>query len=125
MVFIYAFAGWLLCAVVMFAGMKVNSLQNALIIHAVAAPLIFAIITKIYLIGHPKISAVKLAITFTGFVIFMDIFVVAMLINKSFAMFSSILGAWLPFGFSTRRKKDIVIPGLNPKMFCSFLSIRR
>jgi hypothetical protein len=65
-VFFYAFFGWLLCALVMFSGMKLFSLQDALI--------------------------------FTGFVIFMDVFVVAMLVNKSFAMFSSILGTWLPFG---------------------------
>jgi hypothetical protein len=94
----FPFTGWLLCAGVMFVGMRVTSLQNALIIHAIAAPLIFAIITKTYLKRYPKGSSVKLAAKFTGFVIFMDIFVVALMINKSFAMFSSILGTWLPFG---------------------------
>lgn len=93
-----SFSGWLLCAVVMFVGMKLVSLQNALIIHAISTPFIFALITGIYIRKYPKVSELKLAFVFTGSVIFMDVFVVAILINKSFAMFSSILGTWLPFG---------------------------
>jgi len=34
---------------------------------------------------------------FIAFVIAMDFFVVAMLINRSFEMFSSLLGTWIPF----------------------------
>jgi hypothetical protein len=31
-------------------------------------------------------------------VIFMDLFLVALFIEKSFAMFTSLLGTWIPFG---------------------------
>jgi hypothetical protein len=37
---------------------------------------------------------------FLGFVVLMDFFVVAMLINRSFEMFASPLGTWLPFALS-------------------------
>jgi len=37
------------------------------------------------------------AVIFTGFVIVVDFFVVALLINKSLAMFASLLGTWIPF----------------------------
>jgi hypothetical protein len=37
------------------------------------------------------------AIIFVGFVISVDFFLVALLINKSLEMFASLLGTWIPF----------------------------
>jgi hypothetical protein len=37
------------------------------------------------------------ALIFVGFVIVVDFFVVALLINKSLDMFASLLGTWIPF----------------------------
>lgn len=42
-------------------------------------------------------NPLQTAIIFVSFVIFMDIFVIALLIEKSFVMFKSILGTWIPF----------------------------
>jgi hypothetical protein len=37
------------------------------------------------------------AAAFLGVVVFMDVFVVALLVQHSFAMFASFVGTWLPF----------------------------
>jgi hypothetical protein len=41
--------------------------------------------------------AVWTAIVFVSVVIFMDVVVVALLIEKSFEMFTSLLGTWIPW----------------------------
>ena len=38
-----------------------------------------------------------LAAMFVAIVIFLDVFVIALLIERSFEMFRSVLGTWLPF----------------------------
>ncbi len=42
-------------------------------------------------------APLQTALLFLGFVVFMDVFVVALLIQKSFEMFTSLLGTWIPF----------------------------
>jgi len=37
------------------------------------------------------------ALIFVGFVIVVDFFLVALLINRSLEMFTSLLGTWIPF----------------------------
>ncbi len=93
----HAFAGWILCAATMGIGMAVTSLETALIIHAIAAPCFFAIISFIYFSKNHYLSPLKTALVFLGFVIAMDFFVVALIINRSLDMFTSFMGTWLPF----------------------------
>jgi hypothetical protein len=88
---------WAACGAVMFAGMAMTSLDVALIVHALAAPLIAAIVSWFYFKRFHYTSPLATAVFFTSVVILMDLFVVAMLIEKSFAMFASILGTWIPF----------------------------
>src|SRR5512138_895581 len=78
----HAFVGWALCAATMGIGMAVTTLDHTLIIHAIGAPIFFCGVSFVY---------------FLTFVVAMDFFLVAMLINHSFEMFTSILGTWLPF----------------------------
>jgi hypothetical protein len=42
-------------------------------------------------------TPLKTAIIFVSVVVFMDFFPVALLIEKSFAMFASLLGTWIPW----------------------------
>jgi hypothetical protein len=93
----HALAGWALCAATMGIGMAVTSLQNALIMHAVAAPIFFAGVSLIYFRKFNFTSPLQTALVFVGFVTAMDFFVVAILINRSFEMFRSLLGTWIPF----------------------------
>jgi hypothetical protein len=78
-------------------GRQIMSMQATLIVHAVGAPIVFGILSYIYHRLAPGTSAIGLAASFLGFIVFMDIFVVALLIEKSFAMFLSPLGTWIPW----------------------------
>ena len=93
----HGFAGWVLCAASMGIGMSVTSLQNALIVHAVAAPIFFAVISLVYFRKFNFTTPLQTAAAFLAFVIALDFFVVAMLINHSYAMFASLIGTWIPF----------------------------
>ena len=93
----HAFVGWALCAATMGIGMSVTSLQNALIAHAIGAPVFFTIVSLVYFNKFNYTAPLQTALIFVGFVITVDFFVVALLINKSLEMFASLLGTWIPF----------------------------
>ncbi|MBE9511358.1 MAG: hypothetical protein IMY71_10800 [Bacteroidetes bacterium] len=96
-ILIHAFIGWVLCGAIMGIGMQVTSMESTLIIHAIGAPIFFAIVSLIYFKKFNYTTPFQTAIIFLAFVIFMDFFIVALLIEKSLEMFESILGIWLPF----------------------------
>jgi hypothetical protein len=93
----HAFIGWALCAATMGIGMAATSLQNALIIHAIGAPIFFAIVSLIYFKKFNYTTPLQTAFIFVAFVMVVDFFVVALLINRSLDMFASLLGTWIPF----------------------------
>jgi|APSaa5957512622_1039677.scaffolds.fasta_scaffold197911_2 hypothetical protein len=94
---IHAFIGWALCTATMVIGMATMSIENALIVHAVGAPIIFTAVSLSYFKRYNYTSPLATAEIFVGFVIFMDFFLVSMLVMKSFEMFTSLLGTWIPF----------------------------
>lgn len=93
----HAFVGWALCAATIGIGMAVTSLNTALVIHAIAAPVFFALVSLVYFRRFHFTTPLQTALIFTAFVIGMDFFVVALLINRSLEMFTSLLGTWIPF----------------------------
>lgn len=95
--FIHAFIGWALCAATMGIGQSVTSIQNALIIHAIGAPIYFSAVSLNYFKKFNYTTPLQTAIIFVGFVITVDFVVVALLINRSLDMFTSLLGTWIPF----------------------------
>lgn len=97
-ILVHAFVGWALCAATMGIGMAVTSVRTALFIHAVGAPLFFALVSLSYFKKFHYTAPFPTAIIFTGFVIVVDFFIMALLILKNLAMFSSLLGTWIPFG---------------------------
>lgn len=92
-----AFIGWALCGATMGIGMATMSIENALIVHAIGAPIFFTIISLFYFNRFNYTSPLQTALIFVGFVIFMDFFLVALLINRSLDMFANLLGTWIPF----------------------------
>ncbi len=94
----HAFVGWALCAATMGIGMAVTTLDTTLIIHAIGAPIFFCGISLIYFRKFNYTTPLQTASCFLAFVVAMDFFVVAIVINRSFDMFTSVLGTWLPFG---------------------------
>ena len=93
----HAFVGWALCAATMGLGMALTTLNNALIVHALGAPIFFFIVSLIYFRKFNFTTPLQTALIFVGFVIAVDFLVVAILINKSLDMFASLLGTWIPF----------------------------
>lgn len=96
-ILIHAFIGWALCAATMGIGMVIMSVENALIVHAIGAPIFFAIVSLIYFYKFNYTTPLQTAMIFVGFVITVDFFVVALIINRSLEMFASLLGTWIPF----------------------------
>lgn len=94
---IHAFAGWLLCFAIMGLGLALWPLDVALIVHAIAAPIFFACVSAVYFKKFNYTAPLVTAICFTVFVIVVDFFVVALLINRSLEMFTSLIGTWIPF----------------------------
>jgi hypothetical protein len=97
-VLVHAFVGWALCGATMGIGMAVTSLENALILHAVAAAVFFYVVSLVYFRKFNFTAPIQTALIFVAFVVAMDFILVAMLINRSFEMFTSLLGTWIPFG---------------------------
>ena len=96
-ILVHAFIGWALCAATMGIGMATTSQQNALIAHAIGAPIYFAAVSLIYFKKFNYTTPLQTALFFLGFVMAVDFFVVALLINRSLEMFASLLGTWIPF----------------------------
>ena len=107
--------GWALCGATMGIGMAATTIENALIVHALAAPLIFFTLSLVYFRHFAYWSPLRAASAFLGVVVSMDVLVVSLLIERSFEMFRSPLGTWLPFlliflsswwtGAAVRRKR--------------------
>jgi hypothetical protein len=93
----FAFMGWFLCGAIMGIGQATTTMDNALIIHALAAPIIYFILGFIYFTKFNYTSPLLTALVFTLFVIIVDFFLVAMIIQQSFEMFLSPIGTWIPF----------------------------
>jgi hypothetical protein len=93
----HGLVGWALCGAIIWIGMAVTSMQNTLIMHAIGAPIIFGAIASIYFRAFNYTTPLQTAIVFVSVVVFMDFFVVALLIEKSFEMFASLIGTWIPW----------------------------
>ena len=93
----HGLTGWALCAATMGIGMAVTSLENTLVIHAVAAPIYFAIVSLVYFRYFNYTTPLATALVFLGLTVALDFFVVALLVTKSLDMFRSLLGTWIPF----------------------------
>lgn len=94
---IHAFIGWAFCTAAMVIPMTLISVESALIIHAIAAPIIFTTISLVYFNKFNYTTPLQTALFFVAFIILVDFFVVALLINRSLEMFASPLGTWIPF----------------------------
>ncbi len=93
----FAFTGWAACTAVMGIGLAVTSLDVALVVHAVVAPIVFAILTIVYFRRFNDAGPLLTAVVFLAFVMAMDAVLIAGIVQRSFAMFASPLGTWIPF----------------------------
>ena len=94
---VFGLIGQMGCWGLMMGGQAITTLENALIIHAAGAPILFGIISYFYFKRINQTTPIQTALIFVGVVICMDFFVVAIMINHSFGMFYSLIGTWIPF----------------------------
>jgi len=89
--------GWAICAGMMTLLLASAPLALALAGHAIAAPVIFAAIARFYFRNRGAREPIATAIVWTSMVIGLDAVVVAVFVERSFSMFASVAGTWLPF----------------------------
>jgi len=95
-ILLHAFVGWALCGAIMGVGMAVTSENTTLIVHAIGAPVIFAVVSWSYFSRFGYTTPVQTAAIFLLFALLMDIFVAGLLIQGNLDMFRSVLGVWVP-----------------------------
>jgi hypothetical protein len=96
-IFAHAIVGWGLCGAIIGIGRNITTMDNTLIIHAIGVPIIFGLLSLLYFSKFHYTTPLQTAGIFVSFAILMDFFVIAMFVEKSFVMFASILGTWIPF----------------------------
>jgi hypothetical protein len=92
----FALVAQMLCWTIMIVGRSVTSLDNTLIAHAIGAPIIAVVVSSVYYTRFNYTTPFQTAIVFVSVVIAMDFFIVALMIERSFAMFASPIGTWIP-----------------------------
>jgi hypothetical protein len=73
------------------------SMDATLLVHAVVAGLAFGLLAWHYFGHYPDASALGASITMLGVVVGLDALLVAPFLERSHAMFRSVLGTWVPF----------------------------
>jgi hypothetical protein len=93
-VFAHAMAGWAACGAMMGLLLATVAVPTALVVHAIAAPMVF---TAHLTTRYGRRPPVLVALVFTAVVMLLDAVIVAGVVQRSFAMFASVVGTWLPF----------------------------
>ena len=93
----HAIVGWGFCGSIIGIGRQLVSMQTTLVIHAIGAPVGFALISLFYFRKFDFTSPIRTAALFLSIVITLDLLLVAPVFEKNFAMFASVLGTWIPF----------------------------
>jgi hypothetical protein len=97
MLLAHAFVLWILCGATMAAGRAAFGLATALVVHVVAAPLWAVIVSCHYFRKYPGAPLLGTAAVFLAVVVALDAGLVAPVFEKSYAMFRSLIGTWIPF----------------------------
>lgn len=95
-VFAFGCAVWAFCGALVGIGRQFMSMDATLIVHAIGAPIGTAILSWLYFRNFAHTSPLITAVIFVATALTLDVFVVALLIEKNFDMFWSTLGVWIP-----------------------------
>ena len=79
----FAVIGWAVCGAIIGVGRAVTTLETTLILHAIGAPIIFAVLSWVYFGRFGFTTPIQTAIAFTGIVVLLDTFVVALFVEQS------------------------------------------
>lgn len=89
--------GWGFCGVVMGIGPGLWGMETTLMVHAVAAPVFFVVISVVYHTWLNYFRPLVTACLWVGLIVVLDVVLAALVLESGFAMFRSFLGAWLVF----------------------------
>lgn len=92
----YGVLGWAACAAVLLASLQVGSLASGALLRAAVAPLVFALVAARYFRLSSAREPLYAALAFTAMVGGLDALVLGGVVLKSFALFTSFSGTWLP-----------------------------
>ncbi len=95
--FALALALWSACGAVIAIGRAMWSIDTTLRVHLVAAPILAALAATAHRALAPDFDPLLRAAAITIIVMILDAAVVAPLFERSYGMFRSVLGTWLPF----------------------------
>ena len=88
--------GWAYCGLLIAVGRWFLPMDQVLVVHAIGAPVGFALLSYHYFRRFAFTGPLSTAASFLAVVLLLDFLVVAPLIERSFAMFASLLGMWIP-----------------------------
>ena len=94
----WAIAGWAACGATLGIARAVAGIDVALLVHLAAAPLVGAAATRLVWRNPRHPGPLATAALVAGTPALLDGIVVAPFLERSFAMFASVLGTWLPLG---------------------------
>jgi hypothetical protein len=92
-----AFVLWGACGAVIGIGRKLWSQDTTLRVHLVAAPVFAFFVAAVHTRLAPGFDQLTRALAMTSIIMGLDAFVVAPVFERSYAMFRSVIGTWLPF----------------------------
>jgi hypothetical protein len=96
-VLIHSFIIGVLCGATIGIGRSITTIELTLIIHVIAAPIFAALISLFYYRKFNYTTPLQTAGIFLLFIMAMDAGLVAPVFEKSYEMFKSVLGTWIPF----------------------------
>jgi hypothetical protein len=92
----FAVAVWAFCGAVVGIGRQFMSMELTLMAHVVGAPIGASILSWFYFRNFGYTSPFATAAIFVATALTLDVLVVALLIEKRFDMFRSLIGVWGP-----------------------------
>jgi len=94
---VFALVGWALCGATIGVGRQLLPMEQVLVVHAIAAPLIFGVLAYFHARHFASLRPLPTGVVCLGVVVLMDAGLVAPFLENSFAMFRSPIGTWIPF----------------------------
>ena len=82
-ILIHALVGWGLCGAIIGIGRNVTTMQNTLVIHAIAVPIVFSLLSLVYFRYFNFTTPLQTAAIFFTFAVLMDFFVIAIFVENA------------------------------------------
>ncbi len=95
---IFGLIGWGICGAIINVGRSLIGTQPTLIVHAILVPIVFGVLSFFYHRFFHYTQPLQTGLIFMLLVMTLDAGIIAPFAEKSFAMFTSLLGTWIPFG---------------------------